>query len=170
MNAGGAFGQPLYNNLTSSGSSSARGGSFGSTASNSRTSNGSTGSSGGLSGGSASLSGGSGSRTGGTTATAPFAGASFGPSIGVRGATISSTLKFKNAPVAPTARRDDLRQILMRSSSLSAPAGLTVEMKDGVVILKGSVANEDEKRLAENMLRLSPGVRDIQNDIAIKGS
>ena len=34
------------------------------------------------------------------------------------------------------------------------------------MVLRGRVANDDERRLAENMLRLS-GVRDVRNELQV---
>lgn len=40
---------------------------------------------------------------------------------------------------------------------------------DGVVTLRGQVASEDKRKLAENLARLEPGVKSIQNELTVSG-
>jgi osmotically-inducible protein OsmY len=35
------------------------------------------------------------------------------------------------------------------------------------VILRGRVADDDERRLAEGMVRMEPGVREVRNELII---
>src|SRR5256885_7103062 len=51
---------------------------------------------------------------------------------------------------------------LFRSSN---PRGIEVVSDGAVVVLRGAVRDEDEARLAENMIRLTPGVRDVKNEL-----
>jgi hypothetical protein len=177
------FGQPVFGTITTgSGSRS----SFGSTGANTgagRTGSGSTfggtstggstmfgsGGSSGLGGSSTGVGGGSaGLRSGGTGQT--FAGGSLGPAIGRTGPVIGSALVF-SAPIrVEVERRGDLQSIVGRSTTtLRAPAGVAVTMDSGAVVLRGSVATPDEKRLVENMLRLHPGVHEVRNELEVRG-
>ncbi len=48
-----------------------------------------------------------------------------------------------------------------------ALAGVQIAMNaDGVAVLTGNVVSEDQRRLAEQLVRLEPGVRNVQNNLA----
>ena len=180
------FGQAVWGNISTGGGSSSRS-SFGSTGANTGagrtgstfggTSTGGTatfGSTGGGStgfgtsgGGAPSFGGGSASIRSGSNMT--YTGGSFGAAIGRTGPTVGATLVFAPATQPSAERRTDLQSIVARSSSISAPAGVNVVMDSGVVVLRGTVANSDEKRLVENMIRLQPGVHDLRNELEVRG-
>jgi hypothetical protein len=92
-----------------------------------------------------------------------------GSSIGVRRALpYFTTLGFARRPaLAPLQVRTDLRLTLARSTVLRSRDNIDVLMDGTTVVLRGQVADERERRLAENMLRLSPGVRDIRNELEV---
>lgn len=77
----------------------------------------------------------------------------------------SATLRFTPAPKPSSEMESELREILSRSSSLSNPTGIEVSVTDKVVTIRGRVANNDEKSLAEGLLRLAPGVREVRNEL-----
>jgi len=54
---------------------------------------------------------------------------------------------------------------LNRSSMWKAPPSITVEVIDGLVVLRGRVADPDDRRMAEAMVRLTPGVREVRNEL-----
>lgn len=71
-----------------------------------------------------------------------------------------------DAPARATALlRQDLEQVLARSDSLSGNRTIRIDVNDSIVVLRGTVANDRARRLAENLLRLTPGVRDVQNEL-----
>jgi osmotically-inducible protein OsmY len=77
----------------------------------------------------------------------------------------SASVKFASTP-KPTAQvESELRDILARSSSLSNPSGIDVSVEDRVVTIRGKVASDDERQLAEGLLRLAPGVRAVNNQL-----
>ena len=79
----------------------------------------------------------------------------------------TATLSFK-APVATMPQMaTDLRATLDRSTMLGNPRGVTLAMDGGVVVLSGKVATDDEVRLVEGMVRLTPGVRDVRNELKV---
>jgi hypothetical protein len=170
-----AFGNPLYGNLTTTGSSSgtlgSRGGTgnaFGGSSSSSRGSFG-----GGGSTGSTGLSSLSGTATirGGTSGTAILftGGGSYGPAIGRRGPVMNGNLRMPGIrPIPVAARQADLQQMIARSSQLSAPAGITVATDGNVFVLRGTVATEDERRIAENVLRTAPGGGNLRNELQVR--
>jgi hypothetical protein len=40
--------------------------------------------------------------------------------------------------------------------------------QDKIVVLRGTAVSEDDRQLAEAMLRLSPGVGEIRNEITVQ--
>jgi hypothetical protein len=94
-----------------------------------------------------------------------YPGGSYGPTIGRTGPVVAASAHFAGRPIVTGVRRDDLQGILLRSTRLTTPAGISVTMDGNTVVLSGTVASEDERRLAENMLRLAPGVRDLRNEL-----
>ena len=75
-------------------------------------------------------------------------------------------LRFPVATPTPAAVQSNLQTVLDRSTQVGTSRGLQVSAETGgVVTLRGAVKDEDEARLAENMLRLSPGVRDVRNEL-----
>ncbi len=78
----------------------------------------------------------------------------------------TATLKFA-APSIPVAQmQTDLRGMIDTSSSIADAKGVNVTAGDGgVIVLKGNAKDEDEARLIENMIRLTPGVKDVKNEL-----
>ena len=83
-------------------------------------------------------------------------------------------------PIAYTARIDfpvtrpaaqqvavDLRGMLDRSSRLSSAGTIDVFTDGTLVVLRGTVPTADEARTAEGMVRLTPGVRDVRNELVV---
>jgi osmotically-inducible protein OsmY len=64
--------------------------------------------------------------------------------------------------------RDSLQSVVARSSSVSVPANVKVDVDSGVVVLRGQVVDDDERRHVENLVRLSPGVREVRNELEVK--
>lgn len=60
-----------------------------------------------------------------------------------------------------------LQQILMRSSALANPGAIQVLQEDAVIVLRGQVGTDRERRLAESILRLTPGVREVRNELVL---
>ena len=109
---------------------------------------------------------------GGFGQTGGFGGANSNAQSGVvvpvtRQSSYTATLSFK-APVATMPQvAADLRGTLDRSTMLSNPRGVDLTMDGAVVVLKGNVGSDDEVRLVENMVRLTPGVRDVRNELKV---
>lgn len=73
------------------------------------------------------------------------------------------------APIA-SALQVELRDIIKRSSRLKSNGNIDISVANGVVYLRGQVATAGERRLAEAMIRLTPGVRQVSNELAVAGS
>jgi osmotically-inducible protein OsmY len=83
-----------------------------------------------------------------------------------------TTLGF--TPAAPTATaltqvRSELRDTIARSSRLTSRDNIQLGMDGGTVVLRGTVVDDHERRLAESLVRLSPGVRDVRNELQVRG-
>lgn len=62
----------------------------------------------------------------------------------------------------------ELRQILDRSSALaSVRSNIQVGSAGGVIVLRGRVSDEHERRIAEGLMRLTPGVREVRNELIV---
>ncbi|MFL5331208.1 MAG: BON domain-containing protein [Gemmataceae bacterium] len=84
------------------------------------------------------------------------------------GMLYTTTVRFPMTIQPMTQVRDSLQSVVARSSSVSAPANVKVDVDSGVVVLRGQVADDDERRHVENLVRLSPGVREVRNELEVK--
>ena len=81
-----------------------------------------------------------------------------------------AVLKFRAAPaVAPAVMQANLQGLVARTPFITNPAGVQVLTDDGGhVVLRGTVADADEARLIEGVIRLTPGVTAIRNELAVR--
>jgi hypothetical protein len=78
----------------------------------------------------------------------------------------TATYKFPVAVITPTQQQSELRLMIDTSSQLASAKDVLVSSKPGgIVVLQGSVKDEDEARLVEGMMRITPGVRDVVNEL-----
>jgi hypothetical protein len=93
-----------------------------------------------------------------------FAGAS---SAGIRRAPAYITEPVFDVPRRPRgeAIRGDLQAIIDRSSRLPSRSRIRVVTDGEVIILRGQVRDQRERRLAEAVIRLTPGVREVRNEL-----
>ena len=94
-------------------------------------------------------------------------GGGFGGANAMPEVSYAATIRFAPPPVAITTVRTDLQALLNRSSALSRPGSIRVEADGNVIVLRGRVADEDEKRLVEGMVRLEPGVHEVRNELDV---
>jgi hypothetical protein len=66
--------------------------------------------------------------------------------------------------------RADLQQVLTRSSSLSPKNSVQVLGEGELVVLRGTAVSDYDRRMAEALLRLSPGVYAIRNEITVQAA
>jgi osmotically-inducible protein OsmY len=77
-----------------------------------------------------------------------------------------TTVGFRSAPIAsPAAIQTDIRQALDNSPRLTNGSRIQVAINGPVVVLQGNVASERERRVAELVVRMTPGVRDVRNEL-----
>jgi hypothetical protein len=60
-----------------------------------------------------------------------------------------------------------VQKVLVASSSLPSAGSFALTMEGSVLVMKGQVASESEKRLAEAMLHLEPGVYEVRNELQV---
>ncbi len=83
-----------------------------------------------------------------------------------RSIAYTATLKFAAPPVAAPQMLTDLRTILDSSASIADSKTVSVITEaGGIVTLKGTARDEDEARLIEGMIRLTPGVKAVNNGL-----
>ncbi|MFO0808003.1 MAG: BON domain-containing protein [Gemmataceae bacterium] len=143
-----AFGSPVYTITTTTGTTGGRTGATGM--------------------------GGIGGRTGATGSGSLSTGVSFtqggslGAAIGRRGPVVGAGLRFAPQGRSLEQIRSEVASSLANGSRLTNVNGVTVHAIDGAVVLRGTVASEDDRRLAENHAWLTPGVRQIKNELQVK--
>ena len=62
----------------------------------------------------------------------------------------------------------DARLVIDRSSALPSRANIQMGMDGEAIVLTGLVADDRERQMAEALLRLTPGVRDVRNELEIQ--
>jgi osmotically-inducible protein OsmY len=62
---------------------------------------------------------------------------------------------------------EDINEELTQDPELDA-SGISVEVKNGEVVLKGQVPDRESKRRAEEIAESCSGVKDVQNQIRVK--
>lgn len=89
---------------------------------------------------------------------------------GRRVAAYTSALKFRHPTLTPVQVHAQARATIASTTSLPSAQRIQVMLDGSTIVLRGKVGDDDERRLAENVLRLTPGVRDIRNELAVDGS
>jgi osmotically-inducible protein OsmY len=57
---------------------------------------------------------------------------------------------------------------LARSTALSPGRDINAALDGPVLVLRGTVADEHDRRIAEGIARLSPGVREVRNELKVR--
>ena len=65
--------------------------------------------------------------------------------------------------------QSNLQNVLARSTALKNNAKMRVVINDDTIFLVGQAGSERERRLAESLLLLTPGVRGVENRLVIPG-
>src|SRR5207248_2886145 len=76
-----------------------------------------------------------------------------------------AAIRFPAAAPAPGALQANLQGAIAGTTALRAPGDVRVEVDGRTVFLRGTVDDDRESRLAEGIIRLTPGVRDIRNEL-----
>jgi hypothetical protein len=81
-----------------------------------------------------------------------------------------SQIKFQAPALAPAQLQTDLSGMIRRTTMIANPAGVQVAVADGNgVVLRGTVRDADEARAVEGMVRMTPGVRQVKNELTYPG-
>lgn len=87
----------------------------------------------------------------------------------VRPIAYRAVLKFKPPPLAPApVLQADLQSMLNRSTFVSSSNNVQVVADGNQIVLRGTVADDDEARLIEGMVRLTPGVSAVKNELVVR--
>jgi hypothetical protein len=89
--------------------------------------------------------------------------------VGTRRAPQYNTvIGFQRTPrLAPAAIQADLRQSFDRSPRLTNGQGIQIAVNGSTVVLQGTVPTIREKRVAEVLARMAPGVVDVRNQLQV---
>jgi hypothetical protein len=93
----------------------------------------------------------------------------FGSSFGVRRApAYATTIGFPYRLPSGVQLQSDLQGVINRSEALAgAKDNIRVAVTGRLAVLQGAVATPHDRRLAEALVRLEPGVADVQNDLVV---
>ena len=82
----------------------------------------------------------------------------------------ATTLGIKDAPPPPSAAavQFDLQNMLFQAPQLDSRDAVRVVIDGAFVVLQGQVVDEEERQLVEDMVRLTPGVGMIRNELAAR--
>jgi osmotically-inducible protein OsmY len=71
-------------------------------------------------------------------------------------------------PIAATQVQSELQTLVSQSTlALKHPENVRVEVNGDTVILRGRVADEEERRLIVGMIRLEPGVHQVIDQLTV---
>lgn len=74
---------------------------------------------------------------------------------------------FDARPVNAGILEEELQRVIERSTTLTSKENIRVTVGSEMVVMKGQVSDERQRRLAEAMIRLTPGVRNVRNDLEV---
>ena len=77
-----------------------------------------------------------------------------------------AVLRFQPPAPAPAQVQADIRGMLDRSNMLVTQQGVQVIADGSTVVLRGAVRDEEEARTIEGMVRLTPGVHLVKNEMS----
>jgi len=80
------------------------------------------------------------------------------------------TVGGPQAQVRPntTQLRSSLQSVVAQSQRLSPNRNVSVVMDGGTVVLQGYVDSPRDSRITEGLMRVTPGVRDVRNELQVK--
>jgi hypothetical protein len=114
--------------------------------------------------------GGAGGLNRGGTATTSSSNAYAGSSsVGIRRApAYATTIGFEFKAPSMTSMQTSLQQTIAESSRLPSKANMTVVVDGETIVLRGTAGSDRERRMAEALVRLTPGVHDVRNDLEVR--
>jgi hypothetical protein len=79
----------------------------------------------------------------------------------------ATEIGFEYDPPSSAQIQGELQDVIDRSASLRSPNRIRVVMEGPAVVLKGTVVSDRERRLAESLVRLTPGVHEVRNELIV---
>ncbi len=76
---------------------------------------------------------------------------------------------LRPTPMAPDKLQAKVHGIIQRSSALPSKQRIQVKVEGNTVVLMGKVADFREQKMAESLVRLTPGVRSVRNELIVEG-
>ncbi|HEV3255294.1 MAG TPA: BON domain-containing protein [Gemmataceae bacterium] len=108
----------------------------------------------------------------------------YGSSGSQAGATSSSTrvvpyalvMAYSASPAGPgssvspraSALQREVQAVVARSRSLPSKDGIQVAVDGQTLVLRGTVSDDHERRLTEMLIRLTPGVHEVRNELRVR--
>jgi hypothetical protein len=77
---------------------------------------------------------------------------------------------FDRPPTVPAQLQAEVERVLARSTALSPNRNIRVAVDGPAVVLRGTVPNEQDRRLAEALIRFTPGVYEVRNELEVPGT
>jgi hypothetical protein len=68
---------------------------------------------------------------------------------------------------APDRLQRDVRELVANSPALASTRNIQISIEGPFVVLRGTAATQHDRRLAENIIRLTPGVNAVRNEISV---
>jgi hypothetical protein len=90
-----------------------------------------------------------------------------GNALGRRGPAYTVSIAFPLATPSAGQIQTEAQKVIDRSRSLTMKDTIKVKADGQTLVLEGQVRSEGEKRLAENLLRLTPGARSVENNLQV---
>jgi hypothetical protein len=113
--------------------------------------------------------GSAGVMTGNLESSAGYSSASmYRPTYAVGDYPAPVTSPSNSRILTPVPARSDLQQVLKRSTSLSSNSNFQVLSDGRTIVLRGTAVSEHDRLLAEGLLRLSPGVSEVLNQVSVQ--
>ena len=81
--------------------------------------------------------------------------------------TYAMEVKFQAPAIVPARLQTDLLGLVSRTTAIRQPGNVRIEVAGTTVILRGQVADDEERRVVEGMVRMEPGVREVRNELTI---
>ncbi len=72
-------------------------------------------------------------------------------------------------PAVASRLQREAQQVINQSSALPSKGGIRVSVVGPAVVLQGVVSDDHERLLAEGLVRLTPGINDVVNELRVAG-
>jgi hypothetical protein len=110
-----------------------------------------------------------GQNRGGTATTSSSSAYAGSSSVGIpRAPAYVTTIGFEFRAPSANAMRTNLQQTIAESSILPSKDNILVAVDGNTIVLRGKASSERERRMAEGLVRLTPGVHEVRNELVVR--